>query len=96
MPALTGQAPRLILGFLDTLLRQGLLLAAPRLIVMPLADVALPLVGRLAPQLRLDDDGRDRGCLTLLSPGLLAVGDVEHVMDTVQRAAPSLQAEIVV
>lgn len=55
MPSPTPQAPALILGLLDALLRQGLLLGAPILAAMLLADVALILVGRFAPQLRIED-----------------------------------------
>ena len=55
MPLPTAQAPLLLLGFLDALLRQGLLLAVPVIVAMLLADLALVLVGRFAPQLRIED-----------------------------------------
>lgn len=55
MPSPTAQAPALILGFLDAVLRQGVLLGAPVVAAMLLTDVAMILVGRFAPQLRIDD-----------------------------------------
>ena len=55
MPSPTAQAPVLLLGFLDAVLRQGVLLGAPVVVAMLLADAALILVGRFAPQLRIDD-----------------------------------------
>lgn len=55
MPAPIPQAPALLLSFLDAVLRQGLLLAAPVVVAMLLADLALILVGRFAPQLRIED-----------------------------------------
>lgn len=55
LPTLTAVTPGLLLGMLDQLLRQGVRLAAPLILAMLLADVALILAGRVAPQLRIDD-----------------------------------------
>lgn len=55
LPALTAVTPGLLLGALDGLLRQGVRLAAPVMLAMLLADAALILAGRVAPQLRVDD-----------------------------------------
>ena len=49
MPQPTVQAPVLLLGFLDAVLRQGVLLGAPVVAAMLLADVALILIGALRP-----------------------------------------------
>lgn len=55
LPALDERTPTLLLGLLDQVTRQGLLLAVPLVIAMFLADAALMVVGRMAPQLRIDD-----------------------------------------
>ncbi len=55
LPALDAQTPVLLLGILDRVTRQGLLLAAPPVIAMLLADVSLLVVAKLAPNLRIDD-----------------------------------------
>lgn len=55
MPMPTEQAPLLVLGLLDAILRQGVLLAVPVVIAMLLADASLTLVARFAPQLRIED-----------------------------------------
>lgn len=55
MPSPVPQAPALILGLLDAVLRQGLLLATPILLAMLMADATIIMVGRFAPQLRIDD-----------------------------------------
>jgi type III secretion protein T len=55
MPAPVPQTPALILGLLDAVLNQGLLLATPVLLAMLLADATMIMIGRFAPQLRIDD-----------------------------------------
>jgi type III secretion protein T len=55
LPEPVPQAPALILGLLDALSRQGLLLAAPVLLAMLIADVTMILIGRFARQLKIDD-----------------------------------------
>ncbi len=55
LPALDVRTPVLLLGVLDRITRQGLLLAVPPVIAMLLADVSLLVVARLAPNLRIDD-----------------------------------------
>ena len=54
-PSADPQTPALLLGLLDQVTRQGLLLATPAVIAMLLADASLMVVARLAPQLRIDD-----------------------------------------
>ena len=54
-PHLDARTPDLLLGFLDRITRQGLLLALPPIVAMLLADAGLLIVARLAPQLRIDD-----------------------------------------
>lgn len=54
-PDLDARTPALLLGLLDRVTRQGLLLAVPPVIAMLLADAALMVVARMAPQLRIDD-----------------------------------------
>ena len=54
-PSPDRRTPLLLLGLLDRVTRQGLLLAVPVVIAMLLADVSLLVVARLAPQLRIDD-----------------------------------------
>lgn len=55
LPSVTVATPGLLLGALDQLLRQGVRLAAPLILAMLLADAALIIVARAAPQLRVDD-----------------------------------------
>ncbi len=55
LPAMAPQTPMLLLGVLDRITRQGLLLAVPPVLAMLLADAALLIVARLAPNLRIDD-----------------------------------------
>ncbi len=55
LPPLGRQTPRLLLGVLDRITREGLLLAMPPILAMLLADVSLMVVTRVAPSLRIDD-----------------------------------------
>jgi len=55
LPAPTAQTPVLLLGVLDRITRQGLLLALPPVLAMLLADVSLLVIAKLAPNLRIDD-----------------------------------------
>ncbi|WP_342234455.1 type III secretion system export apparatus subunit SctT [Inquilinus sp. OTU3971] len=55
LPPFTGETPTLLLGLLDQVVRLGLLLAAPLVVVMLLADIALAVIGRMAPQLNVFD-----------------------------------------
>ena len=55
LPAMTEATPDLLLGLLDQMLRQALRLVAPVILAMLLADVSLILVGRVAPNLRIDN-----------------------------------------
>jgi type III secretion protein T len=55
LPPFTGETPTLLLGLLDHVVRLGLLLAVPLVIVMLLADIALAVIGRMAPQLNVFD-----------------------------------------
>ncbi len=55
LPQADAQTPVLLLGLLDRVTRQGLLLACPAVIAMLMADVSLMVVARLAPSLRMDD-----------------------------------------
>lgn len=55
LPVADRQTPLLLLGLLDRIMSQGLLLAVPVVLAMLLADVSLMVVSRLAPQLRIDD-----------------------------------------
>lgn len=55
LPSLDAQTPVLLLGILDRITRQGLLLAVPPVIAMLLADVSLLVIAKLAPNLRVDD-----------------------------------------
>jgi type III secretion protein T len=54
-PQLDSRTPDLLLGFLDRITRQGLMLALPLIIVMLLAEAGLLIVARIAPQMRVDD-----------------------------------------
>ncbi|WP_131115267.1 type III secretion system export apparatus subunit SctT [Lichenihabitans psoromatis] len=54
-PHVDDRTPVLLLGLLDRITRQGLLVAVPVVLAMLLADAALLLVARMAPQLRIDD-----------------------------------------
>jgi type III secretion protein T len=54
-PQLDSRTPDLLLGFLDRITRQGLLLALPPIVVMLLAEAGLMIVARFASQLRIDD-----------------------------------------
>lgn len=55
LPPFTGETPTLLLGLLDRVVQLGLLLAVPLVIVMLLADIALAVIGRMAPQLNVFD-----------------------------------------
>lgn len=54
-PRLGPRTPLLLLGMLDHVTRQGLLIAAPAVFAMLLADAALMVYARIAPQMRIDD-----------------------------------------
>ena len=54
-PQLDSRTPDLLLGFLDRITSQGLMLALPLIIVMLLAEAGLLIVARRAPHLRVDD-----------------------------------------
>jgi type III secretion protein T len=54
-PQLDARTPDLLLGFLDRITRQGLVLALPPIVAMLLAEAGLLIVARFAPQMRLDD-----------------------------------------
>ena len=55
LPTLDARTPVLLLGLLDNLTRQALRLALPVVLAMLLADATLIIIGRVAPQLRIDD-----------------------------------------
>ena len=55
LPMLDARTPLLLLGLLDDVTRQGLRLALPVILAMLLADVTLIIIGRVVPQLRIDD-----------------------------------------
>ncbi len=55
LPMPGAAAPALALALLDTVVSAGLRLATPVVIAMLLADVTLIIVGRFAPQLRVED-----------------------------------------
>ncbi len=57
LPHLAPQTPVLLLGVLDRITRQGLLLAIPPVLAMLLADISLMVIARVAPNLRIDDLG---------------------------------------
>ena len=57
LPALGRQTPQLLLGVLDQVTREGLLLAIPPILAILLADIALMVLARVAPNLRIDDLG---------------------------------------
>jgi type III secretion protein T len=54
-PKLDDRLPLLLLGFLDRVTRQGVILAFPAVAAMLLADGALMALARMAPQARIDD-----------------------------------------
>lgn len=54
-PQLDSRTPDLLLGFLDRITRQGLMIALPLIIVMLLAEAGLLIIARIAPQMRVDD-----------------------------------------
>jgi len=55
LPRLDERAPLLLLGMLDRVTRQGLLIAVPVVVAMLLVDAALLVLARMASQLRVDD-----------------------------------------
>ena len=55
LPELGSRTPQLLLGVLDQITREGLLLALPPVLAMLLADISLMVVTRIAPNLRIDD-----------------------------------------
>lgn len=55
LPTLDDRTPLLVLGMLDRITTQGILIAIPVVIAMLIADAALLVVARIAPQLRIDD-----------------------------------------
>ena len=57
LPAFSRQTPQLLLGVLDQITREGLLLALPPVLAMLLADISLMVISRIAPNLRIDDLG---------------------------------------
>jgi type III secretion protein T len=55
LPRLNDRTPLLLLGLLDSITRQGLLMAVPAVFSMLLADAALLVLARIMPQIRVDD-----------------------------------------
>lgn len=55
LPSFSKQFPVLVLGLLDEMLSSAVSLALPMLLAMLLSDVALSIVSRAAPSLRVDD-----------------------------------------
>jgi len=55
LPRLDERTPLLLLGLLDRITRQGLLIALPVVLAMLLVDAGLMVVARMAPQMRIDD-----------------------------------------
>ncbi len=55
LPQVDDRTPLLLLGLLDRVTRQGLLLALPAVVAMLMVDTGLMIVARMAPQLRIDD-----------------------------------------
>jgi type III secretion protein T len=55
LPQLNGRTPLMLLGLLDQITGQGLLMALPAVFCMLLADAALMVLVRIIPQLRVDD-----------------------------------------
>jgi type III secretion protein T len=55
LPRMSDRTPLLLLGLLDQVTRQGLLMALPAVFCMLLADAALMVLARIIPQLRFDD-----------------------------------------
>lgn len=55
LPGFGRQTPVLLLGLLDRITEQGVLLAMPLLLAMLVSDAALFILARLAPGLRVDD-----------------------------------------
>lgn len=55
LPSFSKQFPVMVLGLLDEMLSSAVSLALPMLLAMLLSDVALSIVSRAAPSLRVDD-----------------------------------------
>jgi type III secretion protein T len=55
LPQLSDRTPLLLLGLLDGVTRQGLLMALPAVFAMLLADAALLVLARIVPQIRIED-----------------------------------------
>lgn len=55
MPSLDDRAPVLLLGILEQLTQQAVLMALPAVVIMLLSDIALMLAARITPQLRIED-----------------------------------------
>jgi type III secretion protein T len=55
LPQLNDRTPLLLLGLLDQVTREGLLMALPAVFCMLLADAALMVLARIVSQLRIDD-----------------------------------------
>ncbi len=55
LPQLNDRTPLMLLGLVDQVTRQGLLMALPAVFCMLLADAALMVLARIVPQLRVDD-----------------------------------------
>ena len=54
-PQLDARTPPLLLGVLDRVTRQGVLVALPAVVAMLMVDMGLMIVARMAPALRIDD-----------------------------------------
>jgi type III secretion protein T len=54
-PRLNDRTPLLLLGLLDKVTRQGLLMAVPAVFSMLLADATLMVLARIVPNMRIDD-----------------------------------------
>lgn len=99
LPAPTTQAPTIILGLLETVIRQGFLMAIPIVLAMLLGDVSLMLIGRFAPQFRIEDAATAARnlvfclsmppyCLFLLSDMGRALVIPSNLLDQLQTALP--------
>lgn len=54
-PQLDARTPPLLLGVVDRITRQGVLIALPAVVAMLMVDMGLMIVARMAPALRIDD-----------------------------------------
>jgi type III secretion protein T len=105
LPQLNDRTPLMLLGLLDQVTRQGLLMALPAVFCMLLADAALMVLARIIPQLRIDDLALSlRNIVFVIFMPLYAIflltytrhdlADMPHLLDLLRTSVDGLDGSL--